>query len=289
MADHPAPDDAGDEPPIADAAHLFREEPASSRAGAGPPAPPPGGDPSGYDLEQVEEQAGTAPDVGRPVAPVLPRKPRGEPRPQAAASPDEATVDQVWSRAAEWGPNLTLLGVVGLVDILLVYSISSDVGLAFLLLLAGAAALLVLSYPIMITLERPVRITPEQAVSDFYGSLSHYVPHYRRMWLLLSSAGRASTSFSTYQGFKNYWKARLAQLRGDRAGSFTPLLFKIEEFKSEKSAGLSAVEAKFTVKVYLARKDNEEPIDSIRVEAGLVRGPDQMWYLNRGTLPGKRL
>jgi hypothetical protein len=289
MADHPAPDDADDEPPIADAAHLFRDEPASGQPGAGTTSPPPGGDSSGYDLEQVEEQAGAAPDEGRPLAPVLPRKPRGEPRTQAAASPEEATVDQVWSRAAEWGPNLALLGLVGFVDIVLVYSTSSNVGLAFMLLLAGAATLLVLSYPILITLERPVRITPEQAAGDFYGSLSHYVPHYRRMWLLLSSAGRASNAFSTYQGFKNYWKARLAQLRGDRAGSFTPLLFKIEEFKSEKSAGLSAVEATFTVRVYLARKDNEEPIDSIRVGAGLVRGPDQMWYLNRGTLPGKRL
>jgi hypothetical protein len=284
MADHPEPDDAGDEPPIADAAHLFRDESAVGQPRAAPLQPPPGADPGAYDLEQVEEPAGGAPDEVGPIAPVLPRKKRREPQAREAAPPGEATVDQVWSRAAEWGPNLALLGLVGLVTVLLVYSTSS-----FLLLLIGLVALLVLSYPIMITLERPVRITPEQAVSDFYGSLSHYVPHYRRMWLLLSSAGRDSASFSTYQGFRNYWKARLAQLRGDRAGSFTPLVFKIEEFKSEKSAGLSDVEATFNVKVCLARKGNEEPIESFRVAATLVRGPDKMWYLNRGTLPGARL
>jgi hypothetical protein len=283
MPEPPAPEDSGNEPPIADAARFFDDEPASSRPGEAPLLPPPGADPGAYDLEQVEEHAPAAPHEGQPSAPVLPRKKRAESRPSSAEHAEEATVDEVWSRRAEWGPNLALMALVGFVDLLLVYSTSS-----FLLFFAGIVALVVLSYPIMITLERPVRITPEQAVGDFYGALSHYVPHFRRMWLLLSSAGRTSSEFNTYQGFKNYWKARLAQLRGDRAGTFTPLVFKIEEFKSEKSAGLDAVEATFTVQVYLARKGTEELIHSIPVEAGLVRGSDQMWYLNRGTLPDKR-
>ena len=71
----------------------------------------------------------------------------------------------------------------------------------------------VLSYPILITLERPVRITPEQALRDYYGALSHQLPHFRRMWLLLSTAGRISTAYGSFEGFKAYWKDRLATMR----------------------------------------------------------------------------
>ena len=85
-------------------------------------------------------------------------------------------------------------------------------GIAFLILILGGIAAVILSYPILITLERPVRITPEQALRDFYGSLSHHFPHFRRMWLLLSSAGRISTAYGSFEGFKAYWKDRLGQL-----------------------------------------------------------------------------
>jgi hypothetical protein len=274
-----------DERPIADTSELFRDEAASGSS------PPPGGSQSGsageYALEPEEAEASPpAAPSGPPVA--QPGRRRAEPSAQPVAGADNAYVEQVWTRAAEWGPNLAVLGGVGFVVLLLVYSTSSDPGLAFLILLAGIATLVVLSYPILVTLERPVRMTPEQAVADFYGALSHYVPHYRRMWLILSSAGRRSSSFSTYQGFKNYWKARLDQLKGDHAGTFTPLAFKIEEFKGEKSGGQKASEGTFTIKVFLAGKESEEPIASIRMEASMVRGPDNMWYLNRGTLPAGR-
>ena len=93
-----------------------------------------------------------------------------------------------------------------------------------------------LAYPILITLERPVRMTPEQAVRDYYGALSHHMPHFRRMWLLLSKAGRISSAFGSFEGFKNYWKDRLASVREGHAGSLTPLVFDVSEFQAEKSA-----------------------------------------------------
>ena len=62
-------------------------------------------------------------------------------------------------------------------------------GTTGLILLVGGLGAVVLSYPILITLERPVRITPEQAARDYFGALSHHFPHYRRMWLLLSARG----------------------------------------------------------------------------------------------------
>ena len=80
-----------------------------------------------------------------------------------------------------------------------------------------------LAIPILISLERPVRITPEQAVKDFYGSLSHHVPHFRRMWLLLSTGGRTSGHFSTFPEFKKYWVDRLAKLPRGARGAIHPL------------------------------------------------------------------
>jgi hypothetical protein len=217
---------------------------------------------------------------------------RPKPAPERRArreEAEEATVDQVWSRGAEWGVNLAVLAAAGLAVLFLFYMTSSDPGTAIMILLLGGAVMVALSYPILITLERPVRITPEQAVKDFYGALSHALPHYRRMWLLLSSAGKVSSSYSSYEGFRTYWKRRLAQLRADRVGGRTPLVFEIAEFKSDKSAGLKAVDARFTVQVFASGKTQSGPIDAIPVEMGLVKGPDQMWYLNRGTLPGDRI
>ena len=88
-----------------------------------------------------------------------------------------------------------------------------------------------LSYPILITLERPVRITPEQAARDHYGALSHHLPHHRRMWLLLERRGRVSPHFASYEGFRNYWNSRIAQLRKGHAGPFSPLVFVVEDFR----------------------------------------------------------
>jgi len=286
MPETPEPIPNDDERSIADAEHLFRDD-DRSKAPPAPRVPSAGFGESGYAMEEQEPPsgAGAAPtaDTERELSPL----PSAQARPGTART-GAATVDQVWSRGAEWGLNLAVLAIAALLVAYLVYRTLSngEFSLAFLFLMGGAALLLVLSYPIIITMERPVRVTPEQAVKDYYAALSHHFPHYRRMWLLLSSAGRKSMSFSTYQGFKNYWKSRLAQLRGDRAGSLTPLVFQVNDFKSEKSAGLTTIDAKFSVAVFLRGKLNQGAIDSIRVNAGLVKGPDRMWYLNKGTLPG---
>ncbi|MBX6313951.1 MAG: hypothetical protein IRY99_13695, partial [Isosphaeraceae bacterium] len=209
--------------------------------------------------------------------------------PTRAALDESARVDQVWSRGAEWGSTLFVLAIVGVAVASLVYMTFSvdNLALPFTILLVGGTAWVLLSYPILITLERPIRITPEQAVKDFYAALSHHVPHFRRMWLLLSSAGRSSPHFHTFSEFKKYWKDRLAQIRGDRVKGMTPLSFQVENFKSEKSVGKNYVSAKFTVSAYVRGHQNEGPLESVRVETGLVKGPDNMWYLNQGTLPGR--
>ena len=116
----------------------------------------------------------------------------------------------------------------------------------------GGAATVLLSYPLLITLERPVRITPEQAVTDFFAAASHHFPHYRRMWLLLSSAGRESGPFPTFDDFRDHWKGRIEGWRArPGAGKFAPLKFEVEDFRADKSTGKSTSKADYTVRVFL--------------------------------------
>ena len=95
---------------------------------------------------------------------------------QSADSPmldPSALVEEVWSRTAEWGPTLLVVGAWVTFIVLFVYfGLGTEhIWTALLTLLVGGMVAVVLSYPILITLERPVRITPEQAVRDYYGAL----------------------------------------------------------------------------------------------------------------------
>ncbi len=215
-----------------------------------------------------------------------PRQKKPRPQPKPKLEPSEA-VEQVWSRGAEWGSTIGLLAIalIGYVLILYILVSSELYSLAFLALLAGGGALVILSYPILITLERPVRITPEQAVADYFAALSHHAPHYRRMWLLLSREGRISPSFGSFEGFQAYWRGRIASLKSGRASSFTPLKFQVSDFRSEKSAGKTEIEAAFTVSISVRGRSQDGPVEEFRVTTTLVKGPDRMWYLDKGTLP----
>jgi hypothetical protein len=196
------------------------------------------------------------------------------------------SVLQAWSRAAEWGPTLLVLGLWSAGVLLLDYfALGAEAyGLAMMLFIAGAVVAAVLSYPILITLERPVRVTPEQAARDYFGALSHHLPHHRRMWLLLSARGRVSPCFASYEGFKNYWNSRLGQLRQGHAGPLSPLVFTVSDFRADKSAGKTEIEGKFAVKVFVRGRRSEGPIANLVVERSFTRGPDNMWYLDDGTL-----
>jgi hypothetical protein len=195
-------------------------------------------------------------------------------------------VDQLWSRGAEWGSDLIRLGVAGLVAAFLLYSMFRvDALAAWVVLFAFAAVgLAILAYPIFITLERPVRVTPEQAAKDYFGALSHRVPHYRRMWLLLSTDGRNAPEFGSFDAFKSYWIRRLAEWKAEAKsqGALNPITVEIADFKSEKSAGQTEIDGEYTARVVLPGQ--AEPVASYRVSARLVRGADKMWYLEKGTL-----
>ena len=148
--------------------------------------------------------------------------------------------------------------------------------------------MIVLSYPIVITLERPVRFTPEQAVNDYYSALSHHFPHYRRMWLLLSTAGRTSASFASFEGFKGYWKAGSTSSEGDARANPRRSSFRWS-ISSRKERGADVDRRSSTPFKFDPRASRPQgTVESVRVQTSLVRGPDRMWYLDDGTLPTSR-
>jgi HAMP domain-containing protein len=289
------------EPQVGDAGLLFRDTPVRP-SGPSSAAPGPASD-SGdeFALVDVPEEANDkavptfpAPPRAAPGAPVAGETAAHAPVERKAAPPrddsrlDPSTlVEETWSRWSEWGSNLIVVGGWMTVLLLLVYFVFGQdyYGLAFVLLMVGLLVAVVLAYPMLITLERPVRVTPEQALRDYYGALSHHVPHFRRMWLLLSSAGRVSAAYGSFEGFKGYWKEQLARLRDKHAGPLTPLVFEVVDFKSEKSAGKTRIDTTYTVNVSVRGQRSAGAIHRIPVASALVKGPDNMWYLEIGTLP----
>jgi hypothetical protein len=283
-------------PEIAAADWLFQDD--SAVKSAKQPTEPAGaaGSGSGEIFALADAPSSVDIPVQRPVPPVpkeastrespASRTSKGDRAPDQPMLEPSALVEEVWSRKAEWGPTLILVGGWLLILFTVVYfALGMDLwGIAFLTLLMGGAAAILMSYPILITLERPVRITPEQAVRDYYGALSHHIPHYRRMWLLLSTAGRISTAYGSLEGFKAYWKDRLATLRAGHASGITPLVFEIADFKADKSAGKIKIDAEYTLKIWVRGQRKAGVIHSIPFKIALVRGPDKMWYLEDGTL-----
>jgi hypothetical protein len=76
----------------------------------------------------------------------------------------------------------------------------------------------------------------------------------------------------------------LGRLRGGHAGALTPLVFEVTDFKSEKSAGKTRIDATYSVKVSVRGRRSDGAIHTIPASIALVRGPDKMWYLENGTL-----
>lgn len=227
--------------------------------------------------------------VEEPLQPERPRPARRPPRSERdQAALDAATVSQVWTRSAESGSSMALVAVGALLTAFVVYQAFTALqfGLGFLALLVGGLVCILLSYPIVITLERPVRITPEQAVKDFFGALSHHFPHYRRMWLLLSDTGKLRGPFGSFGEFRKYWKGQLRDWkRAAGVPNRRPLAFRVVDFDSERSAGKTSLMAKFTLQVFARGRESEPPIAEYPYEIGLVKGSDRMWYLNEGSVP----
>jgi hypothetical protein len=313
MAKSASPPPGDNEKKIADANWLMGENPRAAPKSRPRAAPPPAGRPvdddHSYDLAGGDNDLFTTAEPEAPPSPIpVPAPPSASPKPPRPTKPkdewdvtdapaaeyrdeDESAVDQVWSRSAEWGTHLFWVGLAAAAVVFAVYKAltATQFLLAFLILAGGGAAVLALCYPIFITLERPVRITPEQAAKDYYAMLSYPFPFFPRMWLLLSNTGRHAPEFSSYGQFKSYWKRKLASIQGGKASFINPLRFRVENFTSGKSAGQTSLSAKYTLKVFRGEpKAGSKELASYLVSTGLVKGPDRMWYLSSGTLPNER-
>ena len=165
---------------------------------------------------------------------------RSQPRKASRHEVDPAQeVQETWTRWAEWKSTLSLLGIALLATICLVLAAIEweYYGAALSFLIGGVLVMLALSYPIFVTLERPVRLIPEQALRDYFHALSIRYPHYRRMWLLLSTSARRTKPCSTFEEFQNYWQAKLVELRGGRPQRSNLLKFEVTNF--DKSMGMN--------------------------------------------------
>ncbi len=263
-------------------------EPEGDPATASTPVPPPTAARTPYPITDRPSASSSASSPGaRPKARAAP-----EPGPTGDTSEFEAevsVVDPIWTRGGEWGPDVARVAVAAVATLVVAWFLSGSLGLAFLALVLGGATTVLLSYPILITLERPVRITPQQAVTDYFAAASHHFPHYRRMWLLLSSAGRDSGPFGPFEDFRDHWKGRIAGWKAKGgAGKYTPLKFAVVDFLADKSTGKSTSKAEYTVHVLIRGKVQEGPVATFRMAHGLVKGPDRMWYLNQGVLASER-
>ncbi|MBV8488136.1 MAG: hypothetical protein JO161_07640, partial [Planctomycetaceae bacterium] len=247
----------------------------SSRPAAPKPVLPPGAGEE-FELADVPSDRSEAVRSAGWTDPDSPRSGPYQSRPQvgrgALARP---VVQETWSRAAEWRQTLLVLAAWAFTMFgLLFFAARGELfGMTVLVLLLGFVGGMILSYPLFITLERPVRLTPEQAARDYFGALSHRFPHYRRMWLLLSTRGCTSEHFSSFEEFKAYWMRVVDRLRQTYTSRFTSLVFKVMEFQGEKSAGRSEMDARFKLKVLVSEGEEERPVLTIALQRSFVRGP----------------
>ena len=150
-------------PQVGDAGLLFQDKsPAQPAAPAPQPAPESG---EVFDLVDVPDWAA---DWAPAQNPSVPQARPGQPaasKPEAGATTararDEtrldpsALVEETWSRWSEWGTSLIVVGVWSTAMLLLVYFVFGTEfhALAFVLLLVGVIVAVVLSYPMLITLD----------------------------------------------------------------------------------------------------------------------------------------
>ena len=192
---------------------------------------------------------------------------------------DVPTVSEVWSRWTEWKePLLWSAASIGLVCLVQFGGAWVSGLLVFLGLAYG-------TYHIVISLEIPVRVTPEQAVQEFYAALGHRLPNYRRMYSLLTADAKRPDNFPDFPGFRSYWKKRVT--RFSRSYEWlTPLDFRVEGFKCRYNPERTLANVRYKLQVFArSRTVSGEPIAEFDLRNLLAKGPDSQWYLNDGTLP----
>jgi hypothetical protein len=238
------------------------------RSGKRRPRPRPADRKPEQSAETVFQPRKVADDArsGRPGPDVeLPEDPRDLPK-----------VKPTYDRGREAGP--IFISVVILLAVGVATTVNGTV--AGVLVVLGGLAWGV--YRFALILAHPVRVTPEQAVREFYDAFCHRVPNYRRMYLLLSVPAKRDKQINSYRAFCAYWGWRQAQVVGKRY--IEAAAFDIERFEAKYNAQRTFATVDFTLLLY-RRGNPQNPVFVRPVSTTLVKGRDGSWYLNEGTLP----
>jgi hypothetical protein len=276
-------------------------EPANSNPSSGA-APP---DPDGRDAyslrDPVEPEPASKPDtaavtefqLSEPAASAVPSDepaPESETTFQATSEPDTQPaapdfpedppeVRDVWTRWVDWKEPV-ILGGGGIVLASLIFFWGSYVAMVIFL-----AAGLYAAYYFVISMEVPVRVTPEQAIQEFFAAASHRLPNFRRMYGVLTSDGKRCDAFADYGQFRSYWRETLSQLNSSPSW-LVPLEFRIEGFKCRYNEDKSMARLRYALRIGpRGRLESARPLAEFDVRNLVVKASDGQWYVNDGTLP----
>lgn len=240
------------------------------------PEPPPAVE-QGPSAPGVDEQTREVASVEQPTT--FQRSEETASRPAGPTFPDSLPrVTDVWARWVDWKDPLLWT--------------SAGVGLATLIVFAGpyvaiasfVAGITYGSYRLVTSLEVPVRVTPEQAIEEFYSAFSHRLPNFHRMYGLLTDDAKRCESFRSFAEFCSYWKGQIGEISRSPVW-LVPLEFHIEGFNCRYDEQKTMAVVRYLVKITpRGRAEFVKPFAELEVKKLLVKGRDGQWYLHDGTL-----
>jgi hypothetical protein len=209
-------------------------------------------------------------------------QPSAEAPEQAATEPfpDPAPeVRDVWTRWSDWKwPLIWTAAGVGLATLIVF-------GREYVAVLSFVAALTYGSYRVITSLEVPVRVTPQQAIEEFFAAAGHRLPNFDRMYALLTADGKQCDEFRNPPEFRAYWSERIAKLTPSPIW-IVPLEFHVEGFTCHYNQDKSMATVRYTIRV--APRTSQASVRSVAELTAsnlVVKGPDGQWYVNDGRLP----
>lgn len=111
------------------------------------------------------------------------------------------------------------------------------------------------------------------------------------MWLLIAPDRTTvhDDSLEVHDGsleaFKDHWKEWLKTINESSAGVLNPLVFEVENYRQDESTGAMRVFVTFNLKVSVRGELEAGPIALLPAQLSLLRGQDDMWYLENGAPP----
>lgn len=215
--------------------------------------------------------------VAEPQPPAVKKTGRTAAKPNP--KPVKPRVTGLWNQRGDLG-RLAIVPIVLVVLGILICTSPMNVLIGVFTSLAGLA---MLAYLVAVSLDRPVRVTPEQGVREYFEALDHHLPNLRRMYLLLTDDAKQVPELSTYRRFRAYWIYRLALLRPAEEG-MRPMVAKVRKFKSQYNRNRTWARASYILEFYVRGLEGES-VATFEMNSELVKAADGMWYLNEGRIP----